>query len=251
MTIVVAHAGASGHAPANTLGAYRRAHATYDGIWMEFDTQFASDDLVVIHDDTLNRTTDRTGFVADHTAAELREVNAAARFEGWTAHEPIVTTRELLAEGASSGWRLVAEIKNIPGQRSFDPSGERYAHAFHALLDETAFPLDRLAVICFWAPTLTAIKALSGDITLGFLTSPPITAAANLEACRGHGFDFVSVNHKTPDLTPELVERAHADRIEVHVWTADDPDDIASARDKGVDAITSNYPERVSAAGGP
>ena len=41
-----------------------------------------------------------------------------------------------------------------------------------------------------------------------------------------HGFDFVSVNHRTPDLTPELVSKAHDAGIEVHVWTADEPDDI-------------------------
>src|SRR5438067_5107195 len=98
MTIVVAHAGASGHAPANTLGAFRRAHSTYDGIWIEFDTQFAKDDLVVIHDETLDRTTDSSGFVADHTAEELKLVNAAATFDTWPEAEPVVTTRELLVE---------------------------------------------------------------------------------------------------------------------------------------------------------
>jgi len=246
MTIVVAHAGASGHAPANTLGAYRRAHATYDGIWMEFDTQYAKDDLVVIHDETLDRTTDHEGFVADFTADELKKVNA-----GWSTFEPVVTTRELLAEGATSGWRLVAELKNIPGQRSFDPSGERYAEDLLALVDETGFPLDRLAVICFWAPTLTAVKARNKQVTVGFLTSPPLTAERNLETCIELGFDFISVNHKTPDLTSELVQRVHDAGIEVHVWTADEPDDIETARSKGVDAITSNYPERVSPAAAP
>ncbi len=62
--IIVAHAGASGHAPANTLGAYRRAHAAYPGCWMEFDAQFSKDDqLMAIHDDTLDRTTNGTGRV--------------------------------------------------------------------------------------------------------------------------------------------------------------------------------------------
>lgn len=227
MTIVVAHAGAAGHAPANTIGAFRRAHN--ETIWMEFDTQFAKDDLVVIHDETFEG--DR--FVADHTAEELRPFD-------------IVTTRELLAEGASKGWRLVAELKNIPGQRSFDPSGERYADAFQALLDETGFPVERLNVICFWAPTLTALKQRNSAITVGFLTT-----VATLEICKEHGFEFVSVNHKADGLDRAFVERAHEAGIGVHVWTADDPQDIAAAAAKGVDAITSNYPERVSPAAAP
>ena len=53
--IVVAHAGGSGHAPANTFGAYRRAHSAYPGVWMELDAQFAADgELMAIHDDTLD-----------------------------------------------------------------------------------------------------------------------------------------------------------------------------------------------------
>jgi glycerophosphoryl diester phosphodiesterase len=240
MTIVVAHAGASGHAPANTLGAFRRAAASYDGIWLEFDTQFASDELVVIHDETLDRTTDHKGSVADFTAEELKKVNA-----GKETFEPVITTRELLTEAAANGWRLVAELKNIPGQRSFDPSGERYADAFLALVEMTGLPIDRLKVICFWAPTLTAIKERNDEIATGYLTSPPITAATTLAMCREHGFDFISVNHRTPDLTPELVREAHEEGVDVHVWTADDPDDIRLAFGKGVDAITSNFPERV------
>jgi glycerophosphoryl diester phosphodiesterase len=227
MTIVVAHAGASGHAPANTLGAYRRAHNPV--VWMEFDTQFAKDDLVVIHDETLQD----GRFVADHTAEELKPLD-------------IATTRELLAEGARDGWRLVAELKNIPGQRSFDPSGERYADAFNGLLEETGFPIDRLNVICFWAPTLVALRERNPDITLGFLTT-----AATLDLCLEHRFDFVSVNHKADGLDKAFVDRAHDAGIGVHVWTADEPDDIAAAKAKGVDAITSNYPERVSPEAAP
>ncbi len=233
MTIAVAHAGASGHAPANTLTAFRKAHAAGDAHWMEFDTQFAKNDLVVIHDETLDRTTDMSGYVADHTAEELQPSG-------------VPSTRELLQEGALNGWRLVAELKNIPGQRSFDPSGERYADAFLALVEETRFPIEDLNVICFWAPTLTAIKQRNAAIVTGFLTSPPMSAATNLETCIELGFGFISVNHRTPDLTTELVDEAHAAGKQVHVWTPDEPEEIEAAYRKGVDAITSNYPERVS-----
>src|SRR5438445_9438990 len=103
--IVVAHAGGSAHAPANTLGAYRRAHATYEGVWMEFDAQFSADDeLVAIHDDTLDRTTDTTGAVSDRTADELHEVNAAARFDGW-AFEGVPRVRDILEEVGDTDWR--------------------------------------------------------------------------------------------------------------------------------------------------
>lgn len=247
MTIVVAHAGASGHAPANTLGAYRRAHATYDGVWMEFDTQFTKDDeLVAVHDDTLDRTTDFSGFVADYTADDLKRANAAAKFDGWDQNEPVVSVREILEEGRDSGWRLIAEIKNIPGQRCFDHSGERYAEAFNNLLAETKFPLDRLVAICFWAPTLDALKRVNGDVALGYLSVPDLLSATdNAKMCSEHGFHVAAPRHSTPDLTKELVAAMHEEGTQVHVWTANEPDEIAAAVSKNLDGITSDYPERV------
>jgi glycerophosphoryl diester phosphodiesterase len=254
MAIVVAHAGGSGHAPANTLGAYRRAHETWDGVWMEFDAQFASDgELVAVHDDTLDRTTDWSGFVADRSSDELRGCNAAAEWKDW-GFEPVPRVRDILAEGRAEGWRLICEIKNIPGQRSFEPDGERYAESLCALLDDTSFPLDRLVMICFWAPTLDALKKHNADIALGFLSVPDLpepmglNAAANIETCRKRGYHVAAPRHTTPDLSSELVAIARENGVQVHVWTTNEPVDIERAVSLGLDGITSDYPDRVFAA---
>jgi glycerophosphoryl diester phosphodiesterase len=250
--IVVAHAGASGHAPANTLGAYRRAHSTYPGCWMEFDAQFSSDDqLMAIHDDTLDRTTNGSGHVSDYTADQLREFDASKGYDGW-GFEPVVRVRDILAEGRDAGWNLICEVKNIPGQRRFDQTGESYAEALCSVIAETSFPLDRLVVICFWAPTLDAVKRRDGEIALGYLTThqlpggrPGLSAAQNADLCREKGYHVSAPYHGTPDLTSEHVEACHADGIQVHVWTTNEPDDIARAVAKDLDGITSDYPERV------
>ena len=254
MPIVVAHAGGSGHAPANTLGAYRRAHERWPGVWMEFDAQFASDgELVAIHDDTLDRTTDGTGFVAERTSEELQNCNAADSWPGW-GFEPVPRVRDILAEGRDAGWRLICEVKNIPGQRSFDETGERYAEALCRLLDEERFPLGRLVVICFWAPTLDALKRRNDAIALGFLSVPDLPppmgldAAGNIEVCRRRGYHVAAPRHTTPDLSPDLVRRAQDGGIQVHVWTTNEPDEIERALGLGLDGITSDYPDRVFAA---
>ena len=252
MPIVIAHAGASGHAPANTLGAYRRAHDMYPDVWMEFDAQFAADDeLMAIHDETLDRTTNATGHVADRTSEQLREVDASKGFDDW-GFEPVVRVRDILEEGRDAGWRLVCEVKNIPGQRSFDQSGERYADALCAILADTSFPLERLVVICFWAPTLDALKVRNGQIALGYLTShvlpggaTGLTAAENAEICRKNGYHVCSPFQGTPDLTKEHVDACHADGIQVHTWTPNTPDEVERAVAKGLDGIASDYPERV------
>lgn len=221
---------------------------------MEFDAQFASDgELMAIHDDTLDRTTDWSGHVADRTSAELQTCDAAATFPDW-GFEPVSRVRDLLTEGRDEGWRLICEIKNIPGQRCFDPSGERYAKELVALVNETKFPLGRLVMICFWAPTLSAIKPLHGDIALGFLSVPDlpgdmgINATRSIEICRERGYHVAAPRHSTPDLAPELISSAHADGIQVHVWTTNEPGDIARAVGLGLDGITSDYPDRVFAA---
>jgi glycerophosphoryl diester phosphodiesterase len=250
--IVVAHAGGSGHAPANTLGAYRRAHASYPGCWMEFDAQFSSDDeLIAIHDDTLDRTTSCTGHVTDRTAEELRACDATKGYDGW-GFEPVVGVRDILEEGRDAGWRVICEVKNIPGQRRFDQTGTSYAEKLCALFEETSFPLDRLVVICFWAPTLDEIKKRNDRVALGFLSTHQLpggraglSAAQNADLCRANGYHVSAPYHGTPDLTREHVDACHADGIQVHVWTTNEPDDIARAATKDLDGITSDYPERV------
>ncbi len=252
MPIVIAHAGASGHAPANTLGAYRRAHATYPDVWMEFDAQFAKDDeLMAIHDDTLERTTNWTGSVADHTWEQLQECDATKGFQDW-GFEPVSRVRDILNEGRDAGWRLVCEVKNIPGQRRFDQTGETYAESLCAVFDDTGFPLDRLVVICFWAPTLDALKERNEKIALGYLTThllpggvKGLTAAENADLCRRKGYHVSSPFQGTPDLTAEHVDACHADGIQVHTWTPNEPQDVESAVAKGLDGIASDYPERV------
>ena len=250
--LIIAHAGASGHAPANTLGAYRRAHATYPGCWMEFDAQFSKDDqLVAIHDDTLDRTTFCTGPVSDKTADELAECNATKGYEGWDA-EPVHRVRTILEEGRKEGWRIICEVKNIPGQKRFDPTGESYGEALVNLIADVDFPLDRLVVICFWHATLDAIKKRNEGIALGFLSVPELpngmvglTAAQNAELCLEHGFHVSAPTHTTPDLTAEHIADCNAKGLQVQAWTLNTKEAIEAGVAKGLNGITSDYPELV------
>jgi len=218
---------------------------------MEFDGQFASDgELMAIHDDTLDRTTDWTGPVTERTSTELAKCNAAAKWDGWE-FEPVPRVRDLLTEGRDAGWNLICEIKNIPGQARFDHSGKSYADELIKVVEETAFPLDRLVMICFWAPTLDAIRRRRTDIALGLLSVADLpgefglSAARNVELCRERGFHIAAPRHSTPDLTDDLVKAAHDGGVQIHVWTPNEPEEIGRAVALGLDGITSDYPERV------
>src|SRR5439155_25534795 len=118
-------------------------------------------------------------------------------------------------------------------------------------IEETGFPVERLAMICFWMLTLDAVKTRRDDIALGFLSVPDlagdlgISAGGNIDICMSHGFQFAAPRHSTPDLTAELVAQAHDRGLQVHVWTPNEPDDIQRAVSKNLDGITSDYPDRV------
>ena len=94
MIKVYAHRGYSGRFPENTMLAFQEAAKTgCDGI--ELDVQLTKDgQLVVIHDETIDRTTDGSGYVRDYTLEELRRFNAAAKWDGRFGFQPIPTFEE-------------------------------------------------------------------------------------------------------------------------------------------------------------
>ena len=111
MTMVWAHRGASGYAPENTLPAFEMAlEQGADGI--ELDVHLSRDDaVVVIHDETLERTTDGTGWVADRSLDDLKAMDASFGREGF-AGTRIPTLDEVLALVADAGVAVNIELKN-------------------------------------------------------------------------------------------------------------------------------------------
>jgi glycerophosphoryl diester phosphodiesterase len=94
--LVIAHRGASGHAPENTLPAFKKAVAM-GAAFIETDLQLSRDArFVAIHDSTLNRTTNGQGAVHDMTLANLRRLDAGSWFGSEFAGERIPTLEELL-----------------------------------------------------------------------------------------------------------------------------------------------------------
>ena len=106
MPAVVAHRGASAAAPENTLAAMRRA-AEMGARWAECDVRLSADGVpVVIHDGTLDRTTDGRGALAAHTAAELARLDAGSWRDAAFAGEPVPTLAALLEEARRLGLGL-------------------------------------------------------------------------------------------------------------------------------------------------
>lgn len=111
-TAIIAHRGASKHAPENTLPAFEMAYqAGAEGI--ETDVQLTKDHVpVIIHDEHLRRTTNGKGFIKDYTISELKQLDAGSWFSAKYAGTPLLTLEEFLIWARSKHLQLNIELKN-------------------------------------------------------------------------------------------------------------------------------------------
>ncbi len=235
--IIVAHRGASSTRPENTLASFEEALRVGARI-VELDVRLTRDGVaVVMHDATVDRTTDGTGAVHELAASEIASLSA-----GRTGRpDRVPTLAEVL--GLVSGRGAVAlEIKNLPGEPGYDPGGERIVEATHAELARSAFE-GPVLVVSFDPASIAASKAIAPAVPTGFLTTEPVPPNEVLEHAVATGHDMVLPG--TRSLIPAgeaFVEEAHALGIRVGTWTADEPDEVGMLLDLGVDAVASNDP---------
>lgn len=252
---VYAHRGGGGLAPENTLGAFRQTHAAYGakGVWLEMDTQLTADNqLVVIHDDSLDRTTlNCTGTVISHTLAQIAPCDARKTFPTWPTFEPVPTMAQVLTEGKANGWRLMVELKDIPGEANFDATGLNAARVFINLVKSVGFPLDHLIVQSFWPPSLDWIEALLPAVPTTLLTSATLPKAptglgvpvlANVLYSTLRRYEIVAPDSTRSDLTPLNIRIAHLLGRRVVPYTPDTAAAITDLRGRGVDGVITNFP---------
>ena len=252
--VVYAHRGGATIGPENTLGAFRQAHDLFGsrGVWLEMDAVRTKDgELAIIHDATLDRTTTCVGDVIDYTLAEVQACDASEIFPGWGSFEPVPSLRQVFNEGNGAGWRLMVELKNIPGEPDFDPMGTASAAELLALVGETGFPANRLLVQSFFPTSLDHIELGNPAIATVLLTTsqlpgaPPgagFTLGENAAFATARGYEVSSPDEATLDLSAESVMLAHALGRDVVPWTVDNPVRAATLAGYGVDGIITNDP---------
>ncbi len=231
---VIAHRGASGHAPENTLAAFERA-VQLGATFIETDLRLTRDArFVAIHDPTLERTTNGTGMVHDFTLAELKQLDAGKWFDREFMDERVPTLEEILEFSRKYDVVFYLELK-------YDAAWGMHHGLVAALRNvESA---ARTVVISFDPATVRAVHELDPSLMTGLLcekTDPEFVKIASHIGAR-------QICAASSILTPELSAEAHRTDLHVITWTVNSADEMRTMIASGVDGIMTDYPDRLLA----
>lgn len=234
VSLIIAHRGSSGTLPENTVPAFalaveQRADFVEVDIWRSADNE-----LVIMHDRTLDRTTNAAAVfpdripwtIDDFTAAELHMLDAGGG-------EPIPTLTEVMdAVGPKTG--LLAELK----------SPSRYPGLGNQLVDVFAALPNPVVVQSFDIGWMREFRGSAPELTFGLLygVEPTDDELAEVRAWAQQ----INVDHRVA--TRELVDRIHALGMTTSIWTVDDPERASELATWGVDGIITNHPAEIRAA---
>jgi len=231
---IFAHRGASAHAPENTLAAFELALAQgAEGI--ELDAKLSADGhVVVIHDATVDRTTDGHGRVKDMSLADLRSLGAGLFFAEKYRGEKVPTLEEVF-EALGKHMFINVELTN------YNTPGDHLVESVCMLVKK--FELQkRVLFSSFFASNLSKARGLLPEVPRGLLAFNGLLGAW----ARSFGFAFgryQALHPNLKDVTPQQVQRVHRLERRVHVWTVNATEDMRRLFDWGVDAIFTDDPQ--------
>ena len=232
MILNFAHRGFSGRYPENTMLAYEKAvEAGCDGI--ELDVHLSADgELVLIHDERVDRTADGVGFVGRMTLKELRALDASAGFRGQYGVNRIPTLKEYLAFAKEAGIMTNIELKT--GVYTYPGIEEKTL----AMIDDFGLR-DKILFSSFNHYSVKRMQALAPEMTYGLLEEsriidlPAYTAAQGVQA--------VHPEYHMVDEAFMVSAREHG--LAVNVWTVNTEYAMRRMVRCGVDMIIGNYPD--------
>lgn len=230
---ILAHRGASAYAPENTLEAFRLAmEQGADGI--ELDVQMTKDgELVVIHDETIDRVSNGNGAVRDYTLEELKQFSVSNHFEQYPDVK-IPTLREVLELVKPGTMEINIELKT--GIYWYPQIEQKVLE----LVKEEGME-ERIIYSSFNHYSVQKIRELSPEAETAYLIGDVMLDVADYTRNTGiKGLHPALFHVKMADFLKEYKESG----IALRVWTVNDKDQIRWLIDEGVDAVITNYPDR-------
>jgi glycerophosphoryl diester phosphodiesterase len=231
--ILVGHRGAAGLAPENTLPAFDTG-ISYHMDLVETDIrQTADGHIVIMHDRTVNRTTDGKGAIDKMTYAALQHFNASRSFPGYKNVTRIPLLSEVLEKVKTTGSRLLIEIKEFHLYPDLVPH-------LVTTIKETGSE-NNVAVFSFDEKPLALIKQQLPGVTTGLFSVGYKVPLPGLKV------DYVCPNWITLLYFPSVVESIHKKGLHILVWTVDSPFWMRYLIAKKVDGIISDRPDLLAA----
>jgi glycerophosphoryl diester phosphodiesterase len=248
--LVMAHRGGRGLWPENTLYAFQRAWDLGVDV-LEMDVHSTSNGaLVIMHDDTVDRTTDGSGPIHGYTLAELKELDAGYR---WTADDgatfpyrgqgiTVPTLEEVFQALPDAPMNI--EIKQV--QPSIVAPLCELVRAYGMA--------ERVLVASFDQETIRAFRRACPEVASTAGEDEVRVLYVLSRAWLGRIYSAPAEAAQVPEysgdlhvVTPRFLSAAHGRGMEVHVWTVNEPDDMGRMLDLGLDGIITDYPDRLLA----
>ncbi|GFZ91838.1 glycerophosphoryl diester phosphodiesterase [Paenibacillus marchantiophytorum] len=233
--LIIAHRGASGHAPENTMAAFRLAlDMNADGL--ELDVHQTKDgEVVICHDDDVKRTTNGQGLIQDMTLEELQRLDAGSWYGERFRGEKIPTLHEFMALIAETRLLINLEIKNLPF----------YYKGIEEKIVRTVLEhdlLERVVISSFDHYVLAAIVELEPRMKLGLLfgtsKSEPWSYVEQLP------FRAYSLHPHYTVVNEEYIARSHSQGYKVYPYTVNERAWAEPLAIAGLDGVITNYPDR-------
>ncbi|ODT66682.1 MAG: glycerophosphoryl diester phosphodiesterase [Pelagibacterium sp. SCN 63-23] len=231
---VQAHRGASAVAPENTIAAFRAA-AEQGARWVELDVALLADDtLVVIHDDSVDRTTSGKGTLGALTHADVAVLDAGSWFDGTFAGERLPTLADAIKALGELGLSANVEIKQHKHHKSLD----QLVEAVQADIRKRG-PKTEIMISSFDPEALKAMHRLEPDLEMAMLYGrPPDDWQAQIAAIPA---TTIHMHYKA--LSIGLLEETSKRGIKVRAWTCNNPVELVSFWGSGLTGVITDNPQ--------
>lgn len=234
MVQIFAHRGFSGYYPENTMLAFQKVaeETVADGI--ELDIQLTKDgEIVIMHDEMLDRTTNGSGWLKDHTLEELKMLSVGVNVKGFFPRQTIPTLCEYFTWLKTT--KLITNIELKTSYFEYEGIEEKLI----AMVKEFGLE-DQIWYSSFNHYTVARIKKLMPEAKCGLLTDTWLMNIGEYAASQG----AASVNARTYFCAKEGVAAdLHAHNIALQAWTPNDAEMMQELVDAGVDVLITNYPD--------
>ncbi len=232
--MIIAHRGASGYCPENTLAAFEKAiELKVDGI--ETDVQMSKEgQLVLIHDETLNRTTSGQGWVGNTTYMEMKKLDAGSWFNPLYSNQHIPTLEELIALVKPHSLLLNLELKN--DKMSYQGLEEKVIELVIA-----HNMMERVIISSFNHVSLKKCKKLNANVSTALLFSKRVK---NIwEYAKEINVDSLHPRHNL--VTEKFISQSKIRQFKVFPWTVNTKSTINRMIRLRSDGLITNFPDRI------